>query len=403
MIDSIFVAMSGMLGHERGLNVISNNVSNMNTPGFRGSIVGFADVFNGSARARLASGEFAGQQGQGGGVDASRTMLDLHTVQAQQTGRGLDLSLKGEGFFVVQDETGEIRYTRAGGFAFDEDGVLVMRNTKNKVMSRSAGGQLVPITLANLESSPAKPTTRVAFNEVLSSGNSNGDPDRTIDSLVVYDGNGGKHTLKLLFHRDSTQGGFIDWNITVSEDGADIGTGTLELIGNAPTEEGRPLKITLELRGAGAAEIAFDFDDVQFLAVGSTAVNSTMAVKEQDGYALGTIATQSFDDKGVLKITYSNGQKADGARLVLAQITDEAGLTELGEALFGYRGSRQVALREPADDLMVQSQTLEPSNVDLTTEFSQLILMQRGYQASSQVLSTANDMLQALFDLRGRR
>src|SRR4051812_37137181 len=109
MIDSMLIALSGMQGHQRGLNVISNNISNMNTPGFRGSAVSFADLFTGSDQRSLPDGRLVSQQGSNGGVDASRVQLDLRAGDLQQTGRNLDLGLQGNGFFVVQDAQGAIR------------------------------------------------------------------------------------------------------------------------------------------------------------------------------------------------------------------------------------------------------------------------------------------------------
>jgi flagellar hook protein FlgE len=396
MIDSIFVALSGMRGHERGLNVISNNITNMNTPGFRGSTVSFADVFTGGTSKRLPDGQRVGQQGMGGGVDASRTHLDLHNVEAQQTGRGLDLSLQGNGFFVLLDENGEVRYTRAGRFDFNPEGELATLERNARVMSRDASGQLVPISLRDLRVSPAKATTEVIFDKILSSDAE----EKTIDSLVVFDQAGAKHTLKVVFRKESGNSPLIQWRVTVSEADQEIGSGLLEVDGFADPP---PLRLSLNLRGAAAAPIEFNFGAVQFGPFGSAAGNSNLEVRTQDGFAAGTIATQTFDEKGVLKLTYSNGQSADGARLVLAQISDEAGLEQLGDALFEYRGSQPVGLREADDDLKVQGQSLELSNVDLTQQFSELILMQRGYQASSQVVSTANDMLQELLQMRGGR
>lgn len=396
MIDSIFVALSGMRGHERGLNVISNNITNMNTPGFRGSTVNFADVFTGGTSSRSPNGQVVGHQGLGGGLDASRTQLNMQNVEAQQTGRGLDLSLKGNGFFVLLDESGEVRYTRAGRFDFNAQGELVTLDLKSRVMSRTAGGELVAVTLKDLRVSPAKATTEVIFDERLSSDIG----EKILDTVTVFDQAGAKHTLKVVFRRDTASVPFVKWNVTVSEADAEIGTGILEVDGFS---DPAPLRLTLQLKGAAPAEIAFNFDDAQFGAFGSAAGNSTLTARTQDGFAAGTIATQTFDAKGVLKLTYSNGQSVDGARLVLAQIADEAGLVQLGNAMFEYRGSQPVGLREADDDLEVQGGSLELSNVDLTQQFSELILMQRGYQASSQVTSTANDMLQELLQMRGGR
>ena len=111
-------------------------------------------------------------------------------------------------------------------------------------------------------------------------------------------------------------------------------------------------------------------------------------MKSQDGHPLGQISALKFDEHGTLKITYSNGEKADGSRLVFAEVRDEASLRAEGESLLAYDGSEPPVMREGGDDLKVAGQSLELSNVDLTEEFAALILMQRGYQASSQVLST---------------
>jgi flagellar hook protein FlgE len=128
-----------------------------------------------------------------------------------------------------------------------------------------------------------------------------------------------------------------------------------------------------------------------------------LRVSEQDGYAPGAITGETFDEKGVLQIAYSNGQTVDGPSLALARIADTGGLLARGNSLFEYRGGQTVERRRAGDDLTVNRGSLELSNVDLTQQFGELILLQRGYQASSQVISTANDMLQELLQMRSSR
>ncbi len=394
MINSIFVALSGMRGHERGLNVISNNVSNMSTPAFRGSIVSFTDVFVGGSQSELT-----GQQRLGGGLDASRTILNLRTGDPQQTDRALDLFLKGDGFFVLQDEDGETRYTRNGRFDFNDEQELVTLDQKFKVMTRNASGALVALTLKDLQVSQPKATTTVTFEDVLFPD----DSEHTIDSLTVFDNLGAAHKLRVVFQKEPASGGATaQFQIIVSEGGTEIGRSTLQLLGSSVL--GNPvLPLTLTL-GNTTQPISFDFTSMIVIPQGTGSTQQTsLRVKQQDGRASGTIATKTFDEKGVLKLTYSNGETADGPKLALAQITDQLGLIEVGNSAFAYRGSQAVTLREAGDDLQVQSQSLELSNVDLTQQFSELILMQRGYQASSQVISTANDMLQELLQIRGNR
>jgi flagellar hook protein FlgE len=391
MIDSIYVALSGMLGHERGLNVIGNNVTNMNTLGFRGSTVNFADVFLGALPNGLGAGPMD-QRAIGGGVDASRTTVDFRSGIAQNTGNDLDAALHGDGYFIVQDESGAIRYTRAGAFDVVDD-QLVLRGQKIKVMTREANGQLLPISLKDLRTSAGKATGKITLT-----GNFQpDDPEHVIDTFDVFDKDGTKHTLHLVFTKPDTTDA-TSRHLVVSEQGQDIGDIDLPFIG--PIAQS-PVTLHLALVGAGAIDVAIDFDGVQIQNLGQPESNVT--AQSQDGFAVGQITQKTFDEKGVLKLTYSNGQTANGPTLALAQIIDQTALVPVGNALFEYRGHQPVTIREAGDDLTLQSRFLEASNVDLTTEFSQLILMQRGYQASSQVISTANDMLQELLDLRGRK
>jgi len=413
MIDSIYVATSGMLGHERALNVISNNISNLNTSGFRGSTVSFANVFSGTAQNGEQNEQFVGQEGLGGGgVDATRTLLDMRPGTAQQTGRDLDLSLRGSGFFVLRDESGSIFYTRDGAFSFNTDDALVANDAATgqtlNVMSRNPAGQFVPITLAGLKTSPAKATTTISFQGNLSPS----DSDVNNTPLTVFDQNGGAHSLTVEFVKDTATppgappGTTTTWTVKISEGSLQVGSADVAFANDRLAPGSTSLPVFLTLAGADPLDVTLDFSQVN----GGTAANagdpttsSQVSVNTQDGFALGTISKESFDTSGVLTITYSNGQTATGARLVLAQITDQDALVELGNSLFTYQGRQPVTLREAGTDLQVNAQSLEASNVDLTAEFSALILAQRGYQGSSQVVSTANDMLQQLLDMKSGR
>ncbi len=387
MIDSIYTAMSGLQGHQRGLSTISNNVANMNTPGFMGSHVDFSDLFGDGGNAARQDSEAP----RGGGLDASRVSLDLRSGELAQTGRDLDLALNGDGFFVLSDEAGGLRYTRNGSFEFDDSGVLVERNTSMKVQSRDADGKLGDIALAGL-----KTNSPVATSEVLLDGNlSSTGTDHTID-VVVFDKLGGQHDLTLTFSNDAatTPG---SWVVTVLEGSKELGSGRFSFTGGIPSDSSVPL--TLAFDGTDPQDVAFtlDSDTTQF----SSGTTSTLAVKSQNGREHGQISSTTFDENGVLKIAYTNGQSVEGPRLVLAQAQDDTGLVSEGGALYKYLGDRPPALREAGDTLGVTAKSIEQSNVDLTGEFSALILMQRGYQASSQVISTANEMLQQLFEMKG--
>ena len=388
-----------MVAYQKGLDVISNNVSNMNTVAFRGSTVDFADVFSGSPR---DDGSEDGDKGLvGAGVDSSQTVLDTTVGQAQSTGRALDALIQGSGYFVVKDSMGATRYTRDGNFDLDANDNLIIQGQTTKVMGLDASGQLVPINLSSLQTNAAKPTTKVQFTGDLSSN----DSTFTIPSMTVVDKLGGSHTLKLVFTLDTGAGqaaSTVNWDIEAFEGAQSVGTGQLQFIGQVPSE---PVDITLALAGGQSTDVSLDFTGVQDQSIvtsnpTSGTPNSTLAVSTQDGIASGTLSSETFDDKGVMQLTYSNGQTVAGPTLALAEIPDEHGLVELSNSLFDYQGSKPAVLRTAGDDVKIQAQSLEGSNVDLTTEFSALILMQRGYQAASEVVTTANDMLQQLIDIR---
>jgi flagellar hook protein FlgE len=393
MIDSIYTAMTGLDGHQRALKIISNNVANMNTAGFRASTIDFADV--------LVAGDPSGQQNMtGGGLNAEHVRLDLRAGSLQSTGRDTDLAIDGAAFFVLQTESGEQRFTRSGNFDFDDDGALIGGTSGLQVMARDANGALSKFEFDKARTNPPKATGRVVLKGNISTGDSDGQV--TIDSLTVYDAAGGSHTLTLTFTTDPLSVAEVRWNVTIAEGLSTLGTGDFSFsLPGTPSLDGSSFKVMLALQGAPATEVEFALGADATSHSGGT--QSDIALDEQDGYAAGRVSTMTFDEKGQLKITYSNGQKEDGPTLAFAEFDGEQELLPAGESLLQTAAGASPTFRAAGDGLKVVSGNLELSNVDLTQEFSTLILMQRGYQASSQVLTTANEMLQQLFELKGRR
>jgi flagellar hook protein FlgE len=401
MLDSIQLAMTGMLGFQRGLSVISNNVSNLSTPGFRGSSVDFADVF--------IDESVQGGHGQPGGLDSSRTLLDTHSGQQQNTGRDLDLFLDGSGYFVVKDENGGINYTRNGGFEFDavtKD--LVIRNQKLQVMGLSGSGELAPINIAALQTNPFKATTKIAFKNNLSPS----DADVSLQNVTVIDSAGASHTLTVVFTRRSDPSAgtnLVSWDISVLESGVSVASASgPQFVAGQLLQGSSPVAATLSFAGGGSIDVSLDFTDATGIAGVSpnptdpASRASTLAVASSDGVATGTLSAEKFDAKGVLKLTYTNGQSVDGPTLALASVPDEQ-LVPAGNSLFRATDAAPILPRTAGDNLKVVAGALEGSNVDLTSEFTKIILMQRGYQAASEVVTTANQMLQQLLDIRSTK
>lgn len=405
MLDSIFIGMSGLMGYSRGLRVIANNTANINTPGFKGAALQFGDLFYASGPAGGAfSGTATNQLGQG--LTTYSTALDFSQGELRQSGNGLDLAVDGQGLFILKDQAGQLHYTRDGEFKFDDDGVLVSRSTGAKVMAYDEHGAMVEVSLTGLRTNPAKATATIALT-----GNLYRTDDHTgsfsLTDVTVRDSSGAEHVLTVKFDEQASDlpDQFV-WKVTVLDGDTEVGTGQLafDLTGNVKDAEAAKITVNYAPQeGATPLPIVLDFSsDVQCYA-GTTSLSTIRATKI-DGYAHGDLTGASFDDTGTLKLTYSNGQTTDGVKLALARFDSPDNVRSAGDNYFEpVDGSTwQTGTAKTGAFGTLKSGVVEISNVDLSSEFSDLVIMQRGYQASSQVVSTANEMIQELFSLKGR-
>jgi len=418
MLDSIYVGLTGLVGYSKSLKVISNNVANLNTPGFKSSQLQFADLFYSDQGANTANAD--GSARFGTGLNTLQTTFDFKQGEIRQTGNDLDAALDGNGLFVLKSKTGDLRFTRAGEFGFDADGFLVSRATSERVMGLGDDGNLVDISLNGIRVNAPKATAKVSFSGNLSS---TADTDE-IDSVKVIDALGGQHLLKLVFKNNATApvtppdpgapadpgappapaGTPGEWTVTVSDEKGEIGTGTIQFQNGALVPGKSSFTLTYAPEGTTGTDIAFDFskDTTSF----SSGTQSTLAVGAQDGFAAGALTKVSFDEQGNLVATYSNGQTVKSHRLALALFDrPDATLVGIGGNEFATQGSSPVRFGNPGSDSFgkISSGNVEISNVDLSQEFSELIVTQRGYQASSQIISTASELVQDLLDMRGKR
>jgi flagellar hook protein FlgE len=397
MLDTIFIGMSGLTGYSKGLRVIGNNLTNVNTPGFKGAQLQFADLFyqgNGTQGPGLGSG---GVQ-LGTGLNTLSTVISFKSGELHQTGNDLDLAVDGEGFFVLRDGE-QSHFTRSGQFRFDKDGFLVSQTSGLHVSGLDDSNQLSDISLNELHSNPPKATDTVKFSGNLSS---NAAADVTLNNVTVIDPAGGEHLVKLTFKNNSaTVAG--DWTVTASDTSGTIGTGDIQFAsGNVVASAS---KITLSYSPSGIAPFSFTLDFSSNVTSFAGGNNSTVAVSSQDGYGAGELTKVTFDADGTLVAKYSNGQSTKGAHLALARFNSNQELQQLGGNDFISTGKQSAHLGRAKSQSFgtISTGVVEGSNVDMAEEFSNLIVMQRGYQASSHVISTANDMIQELFDMKGHR
>jgi flagellar hook protein FlgE len=380
MFQALFNSLSGLFSFSRSLDTVSDNVANMNTPGFKGRDSFFANI------------------GGGRGTTIAGDGLRTRAGDLRQTGNPTDLAVDGEGWFILRDPSGNLHYTRAGQFRFDGDGMLVDGVTGFQVMALDAGNNLVAIDFDDYRSIAAEATTRINIKGNIAPGATS---PVAVNSVTVYDANGTAHVLSVSFANKNTTPASFD--VTVSDaDGTVLQTGEVRFdsagmpqaghsdMTLALTFGGVPQSVTLGFGTAGAP------DGMTAL----TGVPSSLSSQVTDGHGVLTATDVSFDDKGVLQLAYSASEKRQGPQVALARFANEGQLKLAGGRLLAGAVDSQREIGRPGDGQFgaIAGGSLELSNVDLTQEFADMIIIQRGYQASSRVMTVSNEMLEQLYN-----
>ena len=384
MLRSLFSGISGLRTHQTMLDVTGNNIANVNTVGFKSSAAQFQDslsqlVQNSMGPRADAGGSNPAQVGLGVQLAGIRT--NFSSGAPQPTGVPTDLMIAGDGFFMLRSG-GETLYTRNGGFSFDAagrltsaDGALVQGWTAQDGVI--TGGQaLGSITLPVGAVAPAVTTTRAGATGNLPAETAVG--EQLIRDIQVYDAGGTSTTLRMTFTRTGTGWDVASGGASVSLALADGAlTGPSELVSNG---------ITVDLsKLTGFSKV------------------STVALSEQDGRPAGTLSSYALTEDGSLMGTFSNGETQVLARLALAGFTNPGGLEKAGSSQFRpTANSGQATVGQAGQDGLggIISGALEMSNVDLSQEFTNLIVAQRGFQANARIITTSDEVLQELTNLK---
>lgn len=417
MIRSMFTAISSLNLHQKYLDVVSNNLANANTNGYKSSRVVFQDQFAqmvnpGSAPTADLGGVNPSQIGLGVGMGLISPNFTQGTLQ--NTGRNLDLGVEGDGFFVYGQDANR-RYSREGSMGLDAEGYLVNAGsglrTQGWVAANGAvdtNGQVDDIQI-DTNKSLAKATENVVMGGNLSANLDGGESVNV--TIGVYDSLGALQNASIQFTRGGAAGAPTNvwtWQVmdtSVTPPVAGTGTGTITFDVNGQIDAANPPTVTTAATIPGSAgsttpiPVEFDFEQMtQLVATTSATVTS------QDGLAAGSVTDIyiSPSDGGV-SLVYSNGLVELVGQVALARFTNSAGLIQgegttfmeglnSGEAEIGAAGSGGRG--------MIASGHLEASNVDMAQEFTNMILAQRGFQASSRVITTSDEILQELVNLK---
>jgi flagellar hook protein FlgE len=318
------------------------------------------------------------------------------------SGNPLDAAIDGSGFFVL-DQGGRLVYTRAGQFEIDEDGYLIHRGTGDKV--RVTGDAAVNGTF-NVEEhrvfSPAA-TTEVKVRGILAR---TGTATYTLADINVKDSSGTDRKLSANFTRDSANP--LSWTMEIRDEDDDVlGSTVIEFAENGTPSADYSVTATVARDGLPAFDVVFRLGAAgTFAGLTSAAgtAQSAAQVAHVDGVSLGYLSQIDLTDQGKVELSFSNGEKKSPATLLLARFLSPAELRDVGGGIFIAEGARSPVLAEPLQSGIgrVMGGQVELSNVDLTDQFADLIIVQRGYQASSQLTSVANELIQQLLALGDR-
>lgn len=391
MLRSLFSGISGLRAHQTQLDVTGNNIANVNTTGFKASQTQFQDTLS-----QMLQNGAGAQDGVGGtnpaqvglGVRVAGITTNFTQGASQMTGRSTDMMIQGDGFFVVR-KGNESYYTRAGSFDFDATGQMVLPGEGALVQGWAAvngvvdtNGPLVDLRVPAGTLMPAVATSTAAYEGNLDADAADGTTiNRTID---VYDATGAARELELTFTKSAT-----GWSLTATDGTATVNAGAMTF--TAAGALTTPTTVTV-------GGVAVDLSTI----TGFSGIDSVKA-RTQNGQAAGVLQSFALGADGTITGAFSNGLKQTIGRLAIGSFTNPSGLEKAGGSLFRTSvnsGDVQVGAAGTGGRGTLAGGALEMSNVDLSSEFTSLIIAQRGFQANSRVITTSDEVLQELVNLK---
>ncbi len=412
MLTSFSTALSALTAQATAIDVVGNNLANLNTPGFKTSVVSFHDMVSQS----LGSG--AGDLQVGSGVGRPVTLREFSQGAIQTTSGPLDAAIQGDGFFVVTSLEGATEYTRGGNFRISKEGGLIT-STGEKLQGWSAldatgtvntNGPVGDITVPVGSLKPPVATKNLSFDLNLNAAGKTADTYTT--AINVYDSLGNPHSISLAFSKDAAAN---TWNYSATAVDADLSapftpvTGQIvfdsngKLTSPAPTDP--PVAINLTGLVDGASDLSVNWSMYDGTKPRLTQFSQTSAVSAlaQDGSPTASLLHVGLADGGKVLAQYSSGEQVVVGQLALATLRNPDSLDSVGNN--NYQVSARSAL--PAVGLpnsggrgSILGGSVEASTVDIATEFTNMIVFQRAYQANAKVVTTVDEISQDTINLK---
>jgi flagellar hook protein FlgE len=414
----MFSAISGLRGHQVMMDVIGNNIANVNTVGYKSGRVNFQDILSQTFRGATAPNGDLGsinpaQIGLGmtvAGIDVLHTQGNL-----QSTGKLTDMAIQGDGFFVLANGNQQ-SFTRDGSFDIALDGTLVNPASGLKVQGWAADSSgvidtTVPVGSVSIpigQRTTAQASTSASIRGNLDAGAADGATASTTISL--YDSLGVAHSVKVTF----TKTGANAWSWAAASDPLDVGTtttstGTIAFTASGLVDPAAAAPTgTLSIALTNGAVSPLDFDPAAtpatFDLLNMTQFSGTAEpIGSANGFTSGTLTTFAVGNGGEITGVYSNGQTQALGQIAMASFLNPAGLLRTGQNMFGgSSASGNASIGRPGTSSRgnVTTGSLEMSNVDLATQFTGMITAERGFQANGRVITTSDEMLQELVNLK---
>lgn len=448
MMRSMFSGVSGLRTHQTRMDVIGNNIANVNTVGFKSGRVTFQEVFSQTLRGAGTPDSSTGragtnpmQVGLGVGISAIDTLMSRGS--SQRTDNPTDMMIDGDGFFIIKgSKDSGFTFTRAGNFGIDEQGNLNLNGNSvcgweydytNKKFDTDK--QVAPLNIFSTRDSSGNITkdkrnlAASATSEIEISGNlnvSSSSAQKQTVPVIIYDSLGREYKVNVVFTRDATDAS--KW--TVSADKIKVpqykadGTPDLDPSGNQIYKEitptlagnidfdstGKPpsdpalTEFTLTLGAADIVPAADITAKVKLGGLTAYAGDTTAKPADVNGYPPGQLVNFSVGTDGIISGVYSNGQQQVLGMVGVAVFSNPAGLLKVGENMFiqstnSGKYTNGVMLGTAGSGKLSPG-TLEMSNVDLSKEFTDMIVTQRGFQANSRIITASDEMLQELVNLK---
>ncbi|WP_103029097.1 flagellar hook protein FlgE [Salinibacter altiplanensis] len=444
-LQSLSIGVSGLRSHQTRLDTVSNNIANSSTTAFKRQRAAFSEELGQEILGvgRTAGGSAINPSKVGRGVSVASIDRDFGQGSLNDTGIKTDLALNGDGFFIASPKSGaasdQRRLTRAGNFSFNQNGELVTANGLNvKGWEFDDSGTLDTGELKDVQFDPNAQSSAKVTEDISIGGNLSADlstngasPGETTSiSTVVYDNQGESKSVTVEFERVQSrdEGDPTDqWEFTIEDgegnvlddpggppNGSTPNTLEFDADGNVTSVDGTGVNpnspgtfeanFGWDINDDGAQEtLSLAFGDETGGSVTQYSGSTTTTVTSQDGRSSGELAGFQFTPEGALELNYTNGVQDQLFQLAIGNVNNPNGLEQQGDNFFTTTSaSGDLQLGQAGRDLQtsVVSGSLESSNVDLAKEFSDLIKAQRSYQASSQIITTADEVLNQTVQLK---